>query len=339
MSPDRDLLYRDRFCHDCLRFREDGRYDNAMKALQSTLWCSHCNESHKRPVFSAQQRAASPATRVCVLAEGKVQICNHKSMGYNWDKDLRLIHSTKEPHQVCQHPDHHLPWYTTLFWEDPSEYPCDPDLIRQGKPHITLTFEKGFSPQIDSQATIILFKLQHQTPVTRAFLQERLRANAHTLERMLCSHVTIEDGQLLLPFCPSRCACFDSMRWDNHSCTDSDIYYCCRCTAAESCGRAGYFLPTSLDRQHTFNCTSCDARYSWDRHGSAVTITIQALKGGYDTTLPKYYRRYSQDWVHKIHPESWGIFEDDELRHIAWCNDIFCTSRWRWEWLSRLLVQ
>lgn len=336
--PARDLLDRDRFCDDCLRFREDGRYDNAMKALQSTLWCSHCNESHKRPVFSSRQRAASPAIRVCVLAEGKAQICNHESIGYSWDKDLKLISPTKKPHQICRHPDHDLPWYA--FWKHFLEDQYDFELKLLGKPHINLPFPEQCALQFRSQATIVLSKLHHQTPVTRAFLQERLIANAHTLGKMLCPHVTVDDGQLLLAFCPSRCACFDSMRWINHSCTSSKRL-CCRCAAAESRGRAGYFLPPYSFSQHRYECTRCSASYHWGRYGSAVTITIRALYGNYKPTLPKYHcpvTRLSY-WVYKLHPESWGILKDDELRHVAWCDDIFCASRWRWERLSRLLVR
>ena len=217
--------------------------------------------------------------------------------------------------------------------------PYDGELQLHGKPHINIPFRKGRSQGIRSQATIFLFKLHHQTPVTRAFLQERLIANAHTLGKMLCPHVTVDDGQLLLLFCPSRCACFDSMRWINHSCTYASS--CCRCAAAESRGRAEYFLPTFFHRQHRYQCTICGASYTWGRYDSAVTMTIRALWGNYEPTLPEPHRLYARQtcWVYKLHPESWGILEDDELRHVAWCDDIFCTSRWRWERLSRLLVR
>jgi hypothetical protein len=336
--PDRHLLDRDRFCGDCLKFREDGRYDNAMKALQSTLWCSHCNESHKRPRFSSRQRAASPATRVCVLAEGRAQICNHESIGSGWLMDPKPIPSTKAPHQLCRHPDHYLSWYTwwKLSWENTSEY----ELIIHGKPHLNLFFDYYVgSPGISSQATVLLFKLHHQTPVTRAFLQERLIANAHILGKMLCPHVTVDDGQLLLPFCPDRCACFDTIRWNDHHCTTFENR-CCGCTAADFPGRVGYFLPASSLHQHDYDCSVCDASYSWRRHGSAVTITIHALSR-YSTyhraRLGKYCPRRSC-WERKIHPESWGILEDDELRRVAWCDDIFCASRWRWVQLSHLLL-
>jgi hypothetical protein len=334
--PDRHLLDRDRFCDDCLRFREDGRYDNAMKALQSTLWCSHCNESHKRPLFSSRQRAASPATRVCVLAEGKVQICNHESIGSSWLMDPKPIPSTKAPYQLCRHPDHCLSWYT--WWKLSWENQCEDELIIHGKPHINLFSHETGSPGIGSQATILLFKLHHQTPVTRAFLQERLIANAHILGKMLCPHVTVDDGQLLLPFCPDRCACFDTMRWTNHRCTGCKSQ-CCGCAAADLRGRAGYFLPTPSIDQHIYECTVCDASYSWRRNGSAVTITIHVLRkcNIYHSGLGQCYPRRAR-WECKLHPESWGILEDGELRHVAWCDDILCASRWRWGKLSQLLL-
>ncbi len=336
MAPDLDLLDRDRFCDGCLRFREDGRYNNAIKALQSTLWCSHCNEFHKRPVFASRQRAASPARRICVLAKGKAQICNHESIGSPGVE--ALMPRVEKPHQICRHREHRLSWGARwkFLWGEP----LYPELEYHGRPHINLRFHKDLPLIITSRATVLLFKLHHRTPVTRAFLQERLIANAHTLRTMLCPHVTIDDGQLRLPFCPSRCACFDSPRWTNHICSGLDIL-CCICTATKLRGPPGYFLPENFYRQHSYKCVFCEARYRWDRYGSTVTLTIEALSGFYKPNLPKTFCRYSRrvGWVSKLHPEAWGILEDEELRHVAWCDDTSCATRWRWGKLSRLLVQ
>ena len=63
--------------------------------------------------------------------------------------------------------------------------------------------------------------------------------------------------------------------------------FCCHCTAAELRGRAGYSLPTYLFRQHIYACSVCDASYTWGRSGSAVTVTIRALRETYEPTLPK----------------------------------------------------
>ena len=68
---------------------------------------------------------------------------------------------------------------------------------------------------------ILLFQLPGESLVTRAWLQDQLTANERILEKMLCPHVTLHDGQLLLPFSPSRCACFDCLRWIDPSGTGS----------------------------------------------------------------------------------------------------------------------
>ncbi len=349
MQPDWLLIDRDRFCLDCLRFREDGRYENAIKALRSPLWCSRCNGCHNRAAFSPRQRAvSSAATRVCVLAEGKARICRHESIAYSnsWTEDLRPfpISPTEEPLEpICRHPDHRLPW--AISWQRSQEFRCYPDAQTpsDGAPCFGKLYRSqppGSAQAIGSSATFLLFQIQRGTPLTRAFLQERLIANADTLGKMLCPHVTVDDGQLLLPFSPSRCACFDGVRWVHHPCEWHGI--CCRCTGAKEPNRVGYFLEQSYLRDHSYRCNVCDASYSRGRYGSAVTITVRALGGSCEPNMPtgRQYRfsRYRY-WVSRLHPESWGIYEDEELHHVARCRDIFCASRWRWHQLLRLLAR
>ena len=349
MQPDWLLINRGRFCLDCLRFREDGRYEDAIQALRSPLWCSHCNKCHNRAAFSPRQRAvSSPATRVCVLAEGKARICRNESITYSssWAEDLRCfpISQIAEPLQpICRHPDHRLPWYISR--QRSQEGRCYPDAQTpsDGAPCIGKLYDSpqpGREQAIGSSATFLLFQIQRGTPLTRAFLQERLIANADTLGKMLCPHVTVDDGQLLLPFSPSCCACFDGVRWVHHPCKEQRM--CCRCTAAKEPGRVGYFLEPCFLREHIYQCNVCDASYSWFRYGSAVTITVRVLGGTCNPNMPtERQHRFSRNryWVSRLHPESWGIYEDEELHHVAWCRDIFCASRWRWNQLLRLLAR
>lgn len=323
------LLDRDRFCDPCRRFREDGRYEKAAQALQGTLWCSHCDKVHKRPLFSPQQRDASSATRICVLAEGKAPFCAHLSIG--WDSTQNVI-STRE--ELCRHPDHDPAWYTCLkdsFTNHRSpgyERPCLEFMPRHNSHSLNLW----------SQTEFLLFRLHRAAPVTRAWLQERLTAKAHVLDKMLCPHITARDGQLLLPFGPDRCACFDCPRRIDHSCS-SYHSFCCRCNTTKTSGLAGYFIPGEFNWRHTYRCAVCNASYDWRRCGSAVYLKIDTLSGGHNLDLPVQPRFGSRHtyWLYKIHPESWGILDDEELHHVAWCDDINCTSRWRWERLSRLL--
>lgn len=328
------LLDRDRFCRPCRQFREDGRYESAIRAMQATLWCSHCDRVHKRPLFSAHQRAASSATRICVLAEGKAQFCGHLALG--WDSIQRGIFPDEHP---CRHPDHDPAWYTRLkdslmgIYNPAYERPRlrlanfdDPgivDRLRGRAPRPTVMF--------------LLGRLDHGVFVTRAWLQEQLTAQAHVLDKMLCPHVTARDGQLLLPFGPDRCACFQSRPWIDHH--GSHYGACCRCMAVKSQSRAGYFLPEGSPT-HKYRCFICTAGYEWGRTGSAVYLTIMSLRGIYKKAFPKgsipLYAR-TEYWSYALHPESWGLMDDEELRHVAWCDDINCSSRWRWERLSRLL--
>jgi hypothetical protein len=333
------LLDRDRFCDPCRQFREDGRYEKAMQALQGTLWCSHCDKVHKRPLFSAHQRDASSATRICVLAEGKAQFCAHRSIG--WDSAHNVVCRT----EFCRHPDHDPPWYT-----------CWKNYLTR---HLTLGYER---PRISfyhplncyrapmSSTTLFLFHLHRGVPITRAWLQERLTAKAHVLDKMLCPHVTSRDGQLLLPFGPDCCACFDCPRWIGHSCSTDDrpyqdrSYRCCRCNTAKTSGRAGYFIPREYNFRHRYTCYICSASYTWRRDGSAgsaVYLEMRTLTASATLSLPvrpRFSLRYTFScWLYNLHPESWGILDDEELHHVAWCDDINCMSRWRWESLLRLL--
>ena len=325
------VLDRDRFCDPCRQFREDGRYETAMQALEDTLWCSRCGDVHKRPLFSPRQRDAPSATRVCVLAEGKAHFCAHLSIGL--DSPQTLPSARDRP---CRHPDHEPPWYIRL-----EESITNHENNAYKRPYL-----RSFPPRSDtslnliSDTTLFLSRLHHGVPVTRAWLREILAAKAHVLDKMLCPHVTACDGQLLLPFGPDRCACFDCPRWIDHSCS-SDPHSCCRCHCAETAGlAAGYFIPGEINWRHKYNCVICRASYEWLRHGSAVYLRIGTLRLMQNPTLPVQPRSYPQrsiHWLYQLHPDSWGILDDEELHHVAWCDDIHCMTRWRWERLSRLL--
>ena len=154
---------------------------------------------------------------------------------------------------------------------------------------------------------------------------------------MLCPHVTLHDGQLLLPFSPSRCACFDCLRWIDPSGTGSHTFCCC-CRYREGSRQAGSFLERGIYPLHSHQCGACRAQYSWIRIGSAVFLGIRHLRGRYKTTPNPFNKRFARYlyWQYSIHPESWGILEDDELHHVAWCKETSCATGWRWERLYRL---
>ena len=99
------LLDRDRFCDACRQFREDGRYDRAIERLQALLWCAHCDEHHRRPFFSTRQREVPSATRFCILAEGKVRVCAHRSISWKEAHDTEFSYYWSREQEDCRHCD------------------------------------------------------------------------------------------------------------------------------------------------------------------------------------------------------------------------------------------
>ncbi|KAM7188271.1 hypothetical protein V8F20_010648 [Naviculisporaceae sp. PSN 640] len=339
------LLDRDRFCSACRQFREDGRYRKALQALrEKTFWCRHCRRTHTGIFFSARQRNASKTTRVCVLAEGRAPFCVH--MG---------LKSDSCPGDVYLHPDHGLP---NPYMRCIGGFEVRP---RQNRAPYRERSKWIFdwSGGLEFRTTVFLFHLGPGAPLTRASLQEKLIAKEHILDRMLCPHVTARDGQLLLPFGPNRCVCFEGPRWIPHNHEADHLDYplwqeklfwhsstsCCRCHAEKNPGLEGYFLAADRSSQHhEYSCVTCRAEYSWRREGSAVFLDIRMCTGEDDPVSILAWRRgrdYSrpQHWLYNIHPESWGVQHDEELHRVAWCEDINCMSRWRWKSLTRLLEE
>jgi hypothetical protein len=153
-----------------------------------------------------------------------------------------------------------------------------------------------------------------------------------------------------LPFGHNQCVCFTETPAGDallkppreplgHSCRSKEAK-CCRCLAIKEPHRQGQFLPPLDDYSkaprgsgHCYSCSECDTKYTWMRSNTLTpgrvyllvskNITISASKG------PR-----SSRWLSSVDPESWGITDDETLRHFAWCSDAQCPTRSRW---SRLL--
>ncbi|KAM7219687.1 hypothetical protein V8F06_004900 [Rhypophila decipiens] len=342
------LLDRDRYCGACRRFREDGRYEKALDALmQQTLWCSHCSRMHRRVSFSAHQRATASTdeTRICVLAEGRASFCTHRSLGFD-DSSLANIvppaSAWTDMEDFCRHPDHDPDSWYTRWIGALKDWPS----LKRPRVHQFRDGSKmgGSFGNLMSDTRVFLFHLDHSIPITRGLLQEKLVAKAFILDKHLCPHVTANDGQLLLPFGPDRCACFDDPRWILHNCEAYKSFSCCRCHVAKTPGSRVYFMEGEgryLTQRHEYSCVTCGAEYAWLRDGSAVYLEINMDMGDHDPELftlgPPSPRWRPNHWLYSIHPESWVIQNDEELRHVGWCENVNCMSRWRWESLTRLL--
>ncbi|KAM7212141.1 hypothetical protein V8F06_012466 [Rhypophila decipiens] len=313
------LLARDRGkrCDSCHDYQQSGRAEEILSRFSRRVWCSGCKEEHALILFSATQRCMPEHTRICIGREGRIRLCSHEAV--SWEdihRTPRIFEDSQSRRLLrsCTHQSHHSP-ETNLFkslavpklliskgfgihniiisWSSPV-FDLDPD-----EPDLLIR-KQDIRDHLNSQTTPTLFK------------------------HSLCPHVAVNDGQLLLPFEPNQCGCFDQEPVSETSeylgqCHDCDKfcefdYRCCRCLTVKS--------------RHSF------------RQGDFMRIECSedgSVEPSYQNTFPRPTAPTVMWWLDKLDPESWGISADEELRHVVWCPDKDCPTRYRMRALMRAL--
>lgn len=91
----RDMLTRDRVCHDCAWLRADSaRFAAALAELERPLWCDGCKAVHHSFLFSHSERDKSAMNRKCIGMEGHVRLCRHKVI--TWADVLQMKATSKQ---------------------------------------------------------------------------------------------------------------------------------------------------------------------------------------------------------------------------------------------------
>ena len=212
--------------------------------------------------------------------------------------------------------------------------------------------------------TIPVFDLDPILPVQKHHIRRFLKSHKDTLSNVFCPHVKPDDGQLLVPFEPRQCACFDKVA-DNpesgspassrtsHACTTNTM--CCRCRATRKPERKGYFLPPenhNVSRglligeqaqlpRHSYSCTECNTKYYWVRPQGSYKVYLRVQKRIEPYLVLRAYVHNSGvptlladptdiNWLRAIDPESWGITDDEEFKHVTCCPEKACARRGRW---------
>lgn len=290
------LLDRDtQLCDPCRAYKESGRLDKTLKQFRQPMWCSGCDDDHPTLFFSFAQRSVPCEDRICIGREGQIPLCAHESLTWaDWEK-------MKE--QYCE---------VTLYtpWRARRDLPTkgcsdSPSIVVVGD-KIVITWE---SPAID---------LDPGVPVTRKQLQDYLVSQMDTLNHVICPHVALDDGQLLLPFEQNRCACFDDpvaaghvpARMHRHK---SWWQECCRCRSNNEHLANGRFLSSGVS--HVYQCAECSSTYTWTSDGR---LEFQIY------LKPK--KPTSGSWLRLLDP----VTDDEDLRHVVWCDDTHCETWSRW---------
>ncbi|KAK3945905.1 hypothetical protein QBC46DRAFT_336073 [Diplogelasinospora grovesii] len=336
----RDLIQQ--LCADCRASHESGRGAETVRRFATeTMWCSGCRESHSLDFFSAKQRDTVPASqRICIGREGTVLLCAHRALtalSCDEEDDPAPAWSSL----ICTHRSHRSPRIQAPY----IDYVLPECSFRDGSG----IFASWTSPAFDLDPAI---------PVTKQHLRDYLTTTARThrgrvFDHVLCPHVALDDGRLLLPFEPSQCVCFEDPASSssssssgrqvhasrNHDCglAKRPWQKCCRCRAAEEPrDRRGYFLPdevpdspfthplfrTSIHGRHKYACPEpeCGAVYSWFRGVSrgSLRVYLRATRRIRDASPTSY------EWLVNVDPDSWGAAGDEEFRHLTWCPEPQC---------------
>lgn len=131
-----------------------------------------------------------------------------------------------------------------------------------------------------------VFDLDPNVPIRKESIRDHLASQekeSYLFEHALCPHITTNDGQLLLPFEPNQCVCFENYFEERitetdsngpqhqphcHSCTDKSFGRCCRCLAVTSP------FNERINRQGHFMCPE-----SFYYHGSDISVFNEKKNG------------------------------------------------------------
>jgi len=335
-------------CRSCRTLQQNGIVQTTLSHFKQSAWCSGCGKNHPLLLFSATQRNLPPSQRICIGREGTLRLCSHEAITWNEinQKAVALANENAEEGygtlRSCTHKSHHspeaAPWGNLIL------------------PQVHLSTSR-YGTHVHVNWTSPIFDLDPKVPVRKDHLRDHLASRKHIFHHTPCPHLTLDDGQLLIPFEPNQCVCFEDQQATNHppylpQCHDcGHPTKCCRCLAAtEEPDRRGHFMLTqyeewrmrvkrgkkhTLDQHipacHRYKCAECTAEYSWVRDRNC-RVFLRFEKVFKLATSPT-----SMEWLRVLDPESWGISGDDQLRHVVWCPERECATGSRWRRLLEAL--
>jgi hypothetical protein len=303
------------------------------RVLGEEKWCSGCTDHHSVVFFSAAQRDTADGKRICIGREGVVRLCPHKSLSSD-DMIVACQEANRARKETIVKDTHCL---NCESLRPPGRY------SRSHRPWaVALEGRTCFERRWE----IEVLELDPRAELTKEGLRQTLAAQRENLGAFLCPHIKFDDGQLLLPFEHGNCACFGGPQPEGHQFLRHGTWkktgswrYSCRNHKADNPRLAGTFITDdSYTRHHGYECSQCLCEYSWHRQGGKVYLSMSKIFhcGEAYKTDPS---PLNLEWLMAIDPESWGITQDEELRHIAWCPDSSCGTSIRWRALLRLLLK
>lgn len=317
-------------------------YDRVMsRMLNNVKWCRYCRENHPLILFPHSERDVPDDQAVCILRQGSITVCPHFALSIaNVHEMLKSSVSTRGKETLlfqCQRCSSgmsdaippsvtwircKLPWHSwgrvKIHWELPLK------LDKKEFFYVKRSMHRGLDGISAVQA-----------------VRKALSRAAEDHSHLLCPHRSFDDGRLLDMF--KRAYPYKSkllpinvhqLRVEHH--TER------RLLATD--------YPDSLLRTPKTRGTICErcnpSKSSWG-HQTTWRWTLgdrQDDRLYLERTLHLFIpnlRAYSpsefDDWTQMLPPPSYGLPEDEELRHITWCPDKTCCNGKSWDNHFRIL--
>lgn len=311
-----EMLVRDRYCERCEYMHRVKHRDPRFQALiEQRLSCAPCKRTHPAALFSAAQRRAGDSSRICIGHEGSFRVCDHVTLSWEdvekWVTmfgDLEKYGFRTTQGTLCDEPIH------KYRCSKKSSYRARPDGLTGG---IMLKMTRD---QDELEFTVDWRNHTGLQGGTLSSIEVRkvLKTDQIAGARYLVPPLRPGDSATMAAFDPNSCSC---IKYHGSDRIPFELYP----PRKGSC-RASKRGSRSLE------AGSCHYTKLWPSHGGArdFTATRCPLRCGdiefhysTDVTLNVFGRKDGQVvdpvWYHVVNPESYGLAEDEESRHILWC--------------------
>lgn len=307
------LLNRDAYCPPC----QVGHLSCA-SLLRNYMHCGGCGLDHSATLFSAAQRRADRAVRVCIGLEGHIRLCEHATVTAH-------RHPVLSPGFTCTHPSHVPEHHANLNLKGMSVFP-------------TLEVGVGDPGTMMLSHTAHLDLSGHGDEVITA---EAFRAHILELRKGPAGYIVPEYGPGILAelraFDPTRCGCllYPGLPRRQDACAEHTVT------------RTLFSRVSQGTNTVTMSFASCEHgdRCVTMTHTRTIHFRTGMRRRELGATLPERVRgeqcsarwqlrraldasagAVSYNWYSALEPSSYGLESDHDARGLTWCADRRCAN-------------
>ncbi|KAH0434526.1 hypothetical protein CcaCcLH18_05269 [Colletotrichum camelliae] len=325
---------RNAFCGPCSEVLESGKHKARLAKLREKIFCPSCKGQHSRWQFSPAQHSSPDATRKCIISNGFIRLCRHRTVSLKSFKTLCFYPNGRtrlenlgnyiiERCHECHSQAFHSGW-------DGRRSELAPPSLRV----VTNDWKPQHSVRLSLSWAVPLFRISEDALVTMADIQRALEEVESKYGVTTCPHFNFNDGQLLRMLDSLVCICFDNDNhlW-SHEMHNSEYYKqiqtSCRKDAMIKRRPYGNQFESELrgSCNHSMRCGLCGTAYSLTRNGGHVFLHRDTNA---DVTVYEGKTHWWSQLVSVLETSSHLKGCDDETKHLIWCDEKSCRNGDHW---------